>query len=106
MRNGISGAPCPSCESIRTKTLATGFSDEGFRLRRRRCMDCEAPSFLTVEVHVPATWTELETNYRLKQRDYFRKRNGYQGRTEMARYRQTASLEVKVNVRRRREVAA
>jgi transcriptional regulator NrdR family protein len=100
MKNGVSGAPCPECESIHTRTLNSGYTDEGYRLRRRRCIDCDAPSFLTVEVHVPATWTELETSYRLKQREYFRRKQGYQGRTSLARTRQTASLDVRVNVRR------
>lgn len=105
MRAGVSGAPCPECESIRTRTISTGYSDEGYRLRRRRCVDCDAPSFLTAEVHIDATWGELETSYRLKQRDYFRRRGNYQGRTAMARYRPTATLDVKVNVRRSRRVA-
>ena len=101
MRSGISGAPCPACESIRTACIATGFTDEGYRLRRRKCMDCDGPSFLTAEVHVDATWGELETSYRLKQRDYFRRRQGYQGKTYNARHRSLAALDVKVSVRRR-----
>jgi len=100
MRGGVSGAPCPECESIRTQTLGTGYTDDGLRLRRRRCVDCGAPSFITVEVMVPATWGELETNTRMKQRDYFRRRNNYQGRTALARYRPKARLDVKVTVRR------
>lgn len=100
MRRGISGAPC-QCESIRTETLATGYSDEGYRLRRRKCRDCGAPSFLTVEVHVPATWTELDTSYRIYQRDYFRRKRGYEGRVDKAHLRPQASLAVKVTVRRR-----
>ncbi len=101
MKRGISGAPCPECESIRTETLSSGFSDEGYRIRRRRCVDCRAPSFITVEVPVPATWGELEVETRLKQRDYFRRRNGYQGRYNLARTRPLASLDVKVRVTRR-----
>ena len=100
MRNGVSGAPCPHCESIRTRTIGTGYSDEGYRIRRRRCTDCDGPSFITAEVTVPATWGELETSYRLKQLYYFRRKQGYQGRTEMARPRPLASLDVRVRVRR------
>lgn len=101
MKNGVSGALCPECGGRRTRTLSTGYSDEGFRLRRRRCVDCGAPSFITVEVVVPATWGELETSNRLKQRDYYRRKQGFQGRYEMARVRPLASLDVKVRVSRR-----
>lgn len=93
-----SGVLCPECGSRKTKTQSTGFSDEGHRLRRRRCLECGAPSFLTVEVPVDATWGELETSYRLHQREYYRKRQGYQGMTAMSRTRQTARLVVKIRV--------
>ena len=101
MKRGVSGAPCPECGGIRTETLGTGYSDEGYRLRRRRCIDCSAPSFLTAEVHIPATWGELETSFHLKQRDYSRRRFGYKGRTNLAHTKPMASLLVKVTVRRR-----
>lgn len=93
-----SGVLCPECGSRKTKTQSTGFSDEGHRLRRRRCTECGAPSFVTVEVPVEATWGELETSHRLMQRDYFRRRQHYQGQTSMARTRQTARLLVKIRV--------
>lgn len=105
MKKEVSGALCPECESRRTLCTGTGYSDEGYRIRRRRCMDCDAPSFITAEVVVPATWGELESSWRLKQLLYFRKRQGYQGRTEMARFKPQASLDVKVRVTRRRAAA-
>ena len=105
-RHGVSGVECPECGSVRTRTLATGRTDDGIRLRRRRCIDCYAVSFLTVEVPIEATWGELDTDYKLRQRDYSRRKQGYQGRYSMARTRPMARLEVKVKVVRAKKKEA
>lgn len=68
------GAMCPECESVRTYCQATGYTDEGYRLRRRQCQDCDAPSFLTAEVVLPgATWGELDTAAHLRARESYRR---------------------------------
>ena len=74
MRKNVNGAECPECESRRTYCQATGYTDEGYRLRRRKCMDCDSPSFLTAEVVIPgASWGELDTGAHLRARDSYRR---------------------------------
>lgn len=108
MKHGVSGVECPECESTRTRTLSTGRTDDGIRLRRRRCVDCEAPSFLTVEVHVPdVSWGELDTDAHHRDRDYQRRTHGYQGRYRLSRTKQTtARLSIRITVVRREKAAA
>jgi len=97
-KQGISGAECPECESHRTQTLDTGYSDEGYRLRRRKCIDCGATSFTTAEVVVPVPFSRLDTHRRWLSRMYHRKRNGYQGKTQLAHPKPPAKLVITVKV--------
>jgi hypothetical protein len=72
----VNGAECPDCGSHRTYCQATGYTDEGYRLRRRKCIDCDAPSFLTAEVVIPgAAWGELDSDAHQRAREsYYRNR--------------------------------
>jgi len=79
-RTGVNGVECPGCGSIRTKTLDTGYTDFGLRLRRRKCIDCDEQSFSTVEVMVPLPFTALDTNRALKKVLFERRKNGHQPR--------------------------
>jgi hypothetical protein len=98
MKSGVSGAPCPECESIRTATTGTGYTDQGYRLRRRKCLDCDAGSFLTIEVAIDASWGELDSMYNWRQRQYARARAGYKGKTQLAHPIGVSTLEVDVKV--------
>lgn len=95
----VSGPECPECESRRTRCLSTGYSDEGYRIRRRKCVDCEGPTFITAEVVLPgATWGELETSYRDKYREQYRAKTGANPRPYLIK--RPASLDVRVTLRR------
>jgi transcriptional regulator NrdR family protein len=95
----VSGPECPECESRKTRCLSTGYSDEGYRIRRRKCVDCDAPSFITAEVVIPdATWGELETSYRDRYRDRYRIKNSAQPKPYLIK--RPSSLRVSVQVRR------
>jgi hypothetical protein len=99
----VSGAPCPECGSIRTYCQASGYSDEGFRLRRRKCLDCDAPSFLTAEVVIPgASWGELDTSAHLRARESYRRnrKSSAPFRAKPYLMKRPASLDVTVRVRR------
>lgn len=97
-KNGVAGAECPECGSHRTQTIDTGYTDEGHRLRRRRCTDCESASFTTVEVVVPAPFTSLDTHRRWLNRMYARKRYNYQGNVALSHPKPSARLAVQVKV--------
>lgn len=94
----MAGAECPECGSHRTQTIDTGYTDEGHRLRRRRCTDCESPSFTTVEVVVPAPFSRLDTHRRWLNRMYARKRFNYQGNTNFAHPKAPARLAIQIKV--------
>jgi hypothetical protein len=97
------GAECPECESRRTYCQATGYTDEGYRLRRRKCVDCEAPSFLTAEVVLPgASWGELDTGAHLRARDSYRRNRKALSpfRAKPHLMKRPATLSVRVLIRR------
>lgn len=104
---------CPRCESNLTRVCGGGRDDDGHRLRRRRCVECNL-YFTTVEVPVlyddgsivplMALSGDFRMYNKLRQRDV----NGYQGGIGGQRpYAESARMTVKVSVRRpRREKVA
>ena len=101
----VAGPECPECEGRRTYCQATGYTDEGYRLRRRKCLDCDSPSFLTAEVVLPgATWGELDTSAHLRARESYRRNRKATSPFRPKPYlmRAPARLEIGVNVIRRR----
>lgn len=107
MRNvkNVNGPECPECESRRTYCQATGYTDEGYRLRRRKCLDCDSASFLTAEVVLPgATWGELDTGAHLRARESYRRNRKYPSpyRPKPFLMKRPATLDVRVTIRRSR----
>ena len=101
----VAGPECPECEGRRTYCMATGYTDEGYRLRRRKCMDCDSSSFLTAEVVLPgATWGELDTSAHLRARESYRRNRKATTPFRAKPYlmRRPARLEVTVSIRRER----
>lgn len=96
-RFGVNGVECPGCGSIRTKTLDTGYTDFGLRLRRRKCIDCDEQSFSTVEVAVPFPFTRLDTNRALKKVLFERQKNGHKPRKGYSSPEKT-NIEVRVYI--------
>ena len=102
-RKNVNGPECPECESRKTYCQATGYTDEGYRLRRRKCLECESPSFLTAEVVLPgATWGELDTGAHLRARESYRRNRKIDSRYIPKPYlmKRPASLQISVRVRR------
>lgn len=56
---------CPKCGSSRTKVVTTSISPETTVTRVRRCDSCES-SWATLEVPVPAGYTEYSYNPTLR----------------------------------------
>jgi hypothetical protein len=108
-----SNVECPRCESILTRSRGGGHDDQGHRLRRRHCEDCDL-YFTTVEVPVlyddgtPVPLMALSGDFRvynkLRQRDVKGFHGGVGGRRP---YSESARLSIQVKVRRpERESAA
>jgi hypothetical protein len=97
---------CPRCESILTRSRGGGYSDDGYRLRRRHCQDCDL-YFTTAEVPVlyddgsPVPLMALSGEFRdynkLRQRDVVGFHGGIGGRRP---YVESARLSIEVKVRR------
>lgn len=95
---------CPDCGSVLTRCRGGGRSDEGHRIRRRICQDCNL-IFCTVEVVVmyddgtPVPLTALDSEHRWYHRQEQRRRVKYHGtRTGRQPYEEPARLSVKVKV--------
>lgn len=50
-RWGFRGPECLSCGGTRSKVTDSGYTDEGLRIRRRRCIDC-GQVCTSVEVYI------------------------------------------------------
>ena len=97
-RSGVSGPPCPECESTRTKCLETGYTDQGIRLRRRKCQDCEYPSFSTIEVPVHWPFTKLDRETAFKKLMWYRAKHGAKPKP---RYHKPKKISLEVTVKAR-----
>ena len=99
---------CPECQSHRNRTRESGYDSEGRRLRAKVCSDC-GHRFSTIEVTLPPSQSlyVLSAFRKWRNRMDMRARRGYHGPgLGGPPLKPEPVVEVKVNVRRRREVAA
>ena len=92
---------CPHCGSVRSRVKAIGYSDEpeSYRIRYRRCIDCDE-TYTTAEVVVPGTtFYRLEPHHREKRRLAERDRYGYIGEHPKKRV-ESDRVQITVKVKR------
>jgi transcriptional regulator NrdR family protein len=92
------GPICPECGSVRSRTRATGYSEEPeeYRIRWRSCIDCKT-RYTTAEVVVQdTTFYRLDPVTREKRRQVEWDKNGY---THEHYEKRVASDRLKIDVR-------
>lgn len=85
------------CGGTKTRKTNSGKDKEERPLTKRQCQDC-GRRFTTIEVEVPAKFSEVDVEHRRRQREAKRRKNGWQASTRDHGHK-PKSITVEVRVR-------